>query len=232
MGTRLVPVAFDIETTGFETDATVTVAGLVVPLGCRVFLNADGDPGDLDGLEADLSETFETTVRLSGHRSERALLEAVASFVADSVAGRDYMLVAYNGERFRGGFDLPFLRTRCVRLDVQWPFDDVPYADLLPIVEKRFNTTEDGGESNDLVEAYGTLVGDGLTALDPFDDSSEAVTAYERREFRALVAHNLADVLRTDALAALAQEYCGRSEFDLKSLTPTDRDPALSSPER
>lgn len=229
MGTRLTPVAFDIETTGFETDATVTTVGLILPLGCRVFVNTDGRSIDTEHTEGELEAEFETTLSLSSHPTERGLLEAFADFVEESVSGNDYMLVAYNGELYRGGFDLPFLRTRYAHQDVQWPFDNVPYSDLLPIFRNRFNTTVDESSVNDLDGVYATLVGDGLTALDPFEESSQAVTAFEERDFRALLAHNLADILRTDALARLAQEYCGKAEFNLKSLTPTVRDPALSS---
>lgn len=35
-------VAFDIETTGFDIDHEVTVAGFALPLGCRVFVQAPG----------------------------------------------------------------------------------------------------------------------------------------------------------------------------------------------
>ncbi|WP_336003381.1 hypothetical protein [Halorientalis halophila] len=232
MGTRLTHVPFDIETSGFETDAAVSVVGFSLPLGCRVFLNADGHPADADRLESRLSETFETAVQVRVHPDERALLEAVAAFLGEAVAPREYLLVAYNGERFNGGFDLPFLRTRYALLGLQWPFDDVPYADVLPLIRKRFNTTADGEDRNDLVTAYDTLVGNGLTAADPFDDSGEAVAAFEAGEFEPLLAHNVADVLRTGALASLAERFCGKSEFDLKSLTPSARDPALTDPPR
>lgn len=228
MGTKLTPVAFDIETTGFESDATVTALGLVVPLGCRVFLNTGGRSADREHLQRDLETAFDAVVRVSCHRNERKLLAAVAEFVAESIADDDYMLVAYNGELYRGGFDLPFLRTRCALLDCRWPFDGVPYADLLPIFRARFNTTVGEEQVNDLEGAYQALIGGGLTALDPFEESVEAVAAFERGEFRPLLAHNIADILRTDALAGLAQRYCGTSEFDLKSLTPTLRDPALT----
>lgn len=230
MATRLQQVPFDIETAGFETSAQVTVVGFALPLGCRVFLNTDGRPADGDALAAELSDTFETEIQVCTHSTEAALLEALATFLADTVSAREYLLVAYNGERFNGGFDLPFLRTRYARQDRPWPFDGIPYADVLPLVRTRFNTTVDGDEHNDLVAAYETLVGGDLTALDPFEDSAAAVDAFADGDFEPLLAHNVADVQRTGALASLAERYCGKSEFDMKSLTPTIRDPALSSP--
>jgi len=230
MGTRLTHVPFDIETSGFETAACVTVVGFAVPLGSRVFLNTGRQSVDQANLEASLSEQIETNVQLSTHESEYTLLTAVAEFVAETIAPRDYLLVAYNGERFNGGFDLPFLRTRYSLQDLAWPFDGLPYADILPLIQNRFNTaSEDGTERNDLVTAYEVLIGGELGDIDPFTDSSEAVTAFEDGTFEPLVAHNLADILRTKALAKLAEEYCGKSEFKLKSLTPSARDPSLTS---
>lgn len=230
MGTRLTQVAFDIETTGFETGARVTVVGFALPLGDRVFLNTGGRPVDAERLESRLSGAFDAEVRVSCHESEAVLLSALSTFVGESVAPRDYLLVAYNGELFNGGFDLPFLRSRYARQDVPWPFEGVPYADVLPLVRNRFNTVADGDEQNDLVTAYDTLVGGEFTDLDPFAESSEAVAAYEAGEFASLLAHNIADVRRTAALGALAERYCGKAEFDVKSLTPTVRDPDLGSP--
>jgi uncharacterized protein YprB with RNaseH-like and TPR domain len=160
------------------------------------------------------------------------MLEAFSSFVTESVAPNDYMIVAYNGERYRGGFDLPFLRTRCTHLNTRWPFDKLPYADLLPIFQRRFNTTLDDNEANDLEVVYEILVGEELTELDPFEGSEEAVTAFESGDFSPLLAHNVSDILRTDALATVAQRYCATSEFNLKSLTPTLRDPNLDSAEQ
>ncbi|MFB6119370.1 hypothetical protein [Halosegnis sp.] len=228
MGTRLTHIPFDIETTGFETSAQVTVVGFGLPLGCRVFLNADGRPADGESLQASLAATFDPAIRLSVHASEPALLEAVAAFCADTLAPREYLLVAYNGERFHGGFDLPFLRTRCARQGRDWPFDGIPYADILPLVQDRFNTTAAGEDHDDLVGAYEELVGGPLSARDPFADSGAAVDAFAAGEFQPLLAHNLADIRRTGALAALARQYCGTSEFSLRSLTPTARDPDLS----
>jgi hypothetical protein len=47
------------------------------------------------------------------------------------------------------------------------------------------------------------------------------VTAFEAGDFERLIQHNTADILRTRALASLAERYCGKSDFNLKSLTPT-----------
>lgn len=226
---RLTPVSFDIETTGFDSDARVTVLGLRLPLGCRLFCNTDDRAVEASRLEATLEDRFEVTTSLSCHATEDELFEAFGEYVRRSVTPNDYMLVAYNGELYRGGFDLPFLRTRLARQNRPWPFVDVPYADLLPLFRNRFNTTAGEEAGADLPTVYKTLVGGDLVGQDPFEDSAEAVEAFERGEFEALLAHNVVDVLRTDALAGLAQRYCGKSDFKLKSLTATADDAELAA---
>jgi hypothetical protein len=81
-------------------------------------------------------------------------------------------LVAYNGERWNGGFDLPFLRTRLGYHDIDWPFTELRYIDAMDVFETRFNTSGDT-----LTAVYEELIGSGLTELDLFADSKEAVDA-------------------------------------------------------
>lgn len=232
--TALDLVAFDIETTGFSVEDEVTVVGFAVPLGVRVFCRTDGEPAS--ELEDRVRTRVETHVQVSTHASERAMLEAVGAFAADRLADDDVLLVAFNGERWKAGFDLPFLRTRLSRTDVEWPFADMPYADLMPLVTNRFNTTvaegRDGdgnangtGESrSDLVGTYAMLCDGRYNDLDPFAESAEAVSAFEDGRFDELVLHNVADVLRARQLGKLARRYCSKSDFKLKSLTPTVHD--------
>jgi hypothetical protein len=213
-------VAFDIETTGFDVDDEVTTVGFAVPMGVRVFVQTG--ERDAPGIESVVeSEVSETLVRVSTHASEQQLLVAVSEFVAERFRDSDVLLVAYNGERWNGGFDLPFLRTRFAAADLAWPFVDVPYADVMPVVTDRFNTTVDGDENGDLVTAYDVLCRGSYGELDPFADSKEAVAAFEDGRFAELVLHNVADVLRTRALGRVAERYCSKSEFKVKSLTPT-----------
>jgi uncharacterized protein YprB with RNaseH-like and TPR domain len=221
--TVLEVVAFDIETTGFDVTDEVTVVGFAVPLGCRVFVQGDEET-DGAAVAAAVGEEVDEAVSVSVHASEAELLRAVGAFAAERINGEDVLVVAYNGERWRGGFDLPFLRTRLAVNDVAWPFRDVPYADVLPVVEKLFNTSRGGESRNGLVEAYAALIGDGVNAADPFAESAEAVAAFEEGRTTALVQHNAVDVLRTRALTLLAGEYCSKSDFKLKSLTPTMHD--------
>jgi hypothetical protein len=216
-------VAFDIETTGFGVDDVVTVVGFAFPMGVRVFVQTAGR--NADGLEARVRDRVDGHVGVSTHTGERELLEAVGEFAIDRFRDSEILLVAYNGETWKAGFDLPFLRTRLARCGVEWPFRDVPYADVMPIVTQRFNiATDDEGSASDLVSVYDTLCTGEYSDLDPFGESAEAVTAFEKARFEVLVMHNVADVLRTRELGRLAQSYCSKSDFKLKSLTPTIHD--------
>jgi uncharacterized protein YprB with RNaseH-like and TPR domain len=230
MGTKLTLVPLDIETTGLAVDDEVTVLGFVLPIGARVFLQTDDRTVAVDRLQDALLARFDghlDTLDLTVHDDEQGLLEAVEVFATERLAPREYLLTAYNGDKFRGGFDLPFLRTRYARQDADWPFVDLPYADLLPIFQDRFNTMVDGDGSNNLERVYDVLVGGDLTAADPFADSGRAVAAFEDGSFEALLAHNVADICRTAALGRVAERFCSKSEFKMKSLTPTSQDSAL-----
>lgn len=219
-------VPFDIETTGLDVTDEVTVVGLELSLGCRVFLQADEDTldGDVAALEAAVGERCGTHLNLSVHASEAGLLEAVGVFARERLHGEDVLLVAFNGERWKNGFDLPFLRTRLAAVEVGWPFRDMAYADLLPVVTRRFNVTVDGEEQSTLPATYESLVDGDLNDRDPFDDSSEAVAAFAEARYGDLVTHNVVDVLRTGELGAMTRRYCSKSDYSLKSLTPTMHD--------
>jgi uncharacterized protein YprB with RNaseH-like and TPR domain len=212
--TELSTVAFDIETTGFETRDQLTVVGFDSAVASRVFLNTDGTTPS-STLTDQLNEKLQTAVQLTSHDSERELLTELTTFVTSTLTQRNAKLVAYNGERWNGGFDLPFLRTRLCTHGLEWPFGTLPYVDVMDVFEKRFNTSE-----NTLNGVYGELIGAGMNELDPFADSSEAVTAWEEGTFEPLITHNVADIRRTRALMDLAERYCSKSDFSMKSLDP------------
>ena len=212
--THLSTVAFDIETTGFETTDQVTVIGFDADISSRVFLNVDGRETP-SSLGERLDEEMNPSVVLSTHNSEAALLEAMSDFVESSLRTQEIKLVAYNGETWKGGFDLPFVRTRLNAHDLDWPFLGLPYIDLMEVIESRFNTTDAS-----LTAVYEELLGDDLSDIDPFEDSSEAVDAWEDGDFEPVVRHNVADVRRTRALMDVAERYCSKSDFSMKSLDP------------
>ena len=67
---------------------------------------------------------------------------------------------------------------------------------------------------------YDELIDAGMNELDPFTDSSEAVTAWKESAYEPLIIHNVADIRRTRALMELAERYCSKSDFSMKSLDP------------
>ncbi|QSG13423.1 Uncharacterized protein HSBGL_4009 (plasmid) [Halapricum desulfuricans] len=139
--TNLETIAFDIETTGLQTTDQVTVIGFDAEISSRVFLNTD-DRGDPRTLEDRFHDEMSPPVVLSIHESEASLLEAMTEFVESNLTTQDIKLVAYNGETWKGGFDLPFVRTRLNAHDLEWPFHGLPHIDLMDVFKSRFNTTE------------------------------------------------------------------------------------------
>ena len=212
--TGLETVAFDIETTRFIVEDHLTVVGFDSEIGSKVFLQT-GQTSCPTDLESRINDELELPMSITIRETERALLNAMTTFVRSTLASRDVKLVAYNGERWNGGFDLPFLRTRLCGHDLDWPFAELPYIDVMDVFETRFNTSEDT-----LAGVYQELLGHGLTERDPFRDSKEAVEAWEQGNFESLVLHNVADIRRTRALMQLAERYCSKSDFSMKSLDP------------
>jgi uncharacterized protein YprB with RNaseH-like and TPR domain len=211
---NLAPVAFDIETTGFESSAVITVAGFGHTLGESLYLNVDGQTlPDRKALVTALDEHSAGTVQLEVVPDEAALLEGIATFANEHLDGDTHYLTAYNGETWSGGFDLPFCRTRFLQNGLDWPFGDLAYADMMSIVD-RFAT----GDQTDLVGVYDALIGD--PTCDPFADSAEAVEAFETGEWQPLLEHNLADIQRTRELAELAGRFVPKADFQMKNLRP------------
>jgi uncharacterized protein YprB with RNaseH-like and TPR domain len=112
-------VFLDLETTGLSGGAG-TVAFLV---GCGWFEGG----------------AFRTRqFLLPGFGGERAMLAAVATFLADCGA-----IVTYNGKTF----DLPVMETRWLFQRLTPPFDDLPHFDLLHMARRLWARREDGAAS-------------------------------------------------------------------------------------
>lgn len=207
------PVAFDIETTGFDPDSRVTVAGFANEQTVWLVLNTNGEHVDPTALCSALETDTERTVQLTPEGNEARLLHAARRITNEELDWDRYYLCAYNGERWRNGFDLPFLRTACVRQDQKWLFDELAYADVRSLIE-RFNT----GDVGDLASVYTELGSKEFE--DPFDDSGTAIDAYRNSNWLPLLRHNLADLVRTHELAVLANRYVPKSDFNMKNLAP------------
>jgi DNA polymerase III epsilon subunit-like protein len=209
----LTPVAFDIETSGLEPASVITVAGFTLELGSWLALNTNGRDANKNDLISRLEAESGSNVQLAICDSEEALLNRLVRFVDERLDDNRHYLTAYNGDVWRGGFDLPFVRTACARHEIAWPFPEMAYADTMDMM-KRFYT----GDTKDLVGVYDALIS--KDSCDPFVDSGSAVAAFNRGDWLPLLLHNLADIERTQKLALLAGRYIPKSDFQMKSLTP------------
>ena len=61
----------------------------------------------------------------------------------------------------------------------QWLFPEIAYADMFDLI-KRFNTDD----TSDLFGVYDRLIGNGT--CDPFGDSTEAVTSFQKADWEPL----------------------------------------------
>lgn len=235
-------VAWDIETTGFAWDDRVTVAGFWYPAGhADLIVNTAGEPVDTDAYERQLREiSGGVTATVTAAADERGLLEAMGRTLFERFDREYNRLVAFNAEGWKGGFDLPFVRTRCARHGLDWVFDDIRFADLWDATCKRLNTTHTAhGKSvdvNTLTGAHELLVADATlpasvveagsdafvpyqaARYDPFEDSSSAVGHFRRGEYRPVLQHNLADIHRTWELGELVRTYVAGSDVSTKRL--------------
>ena len=112
------------------------------------------DPIAFDIETGGLDEHSAGAVSLEIVADEPALLEAMADIATSQIDGDRHYLTAYNGETWNGGFDLPFCRTRFLDHDMDWPFGDLAYADMMELVD-RFDTQD----QRDLVGVYDYLLG-------------------------------------------------------------------------
>ncbi len=207
------PIAFDIETSGFNDDAVITVAGFSHAMGESLILNTAGrEDFDWGMLLSTLAEQSDGLLELDIVTTEQELLELVASFVKRELDDESHYLTPLDGQTWNGGLGLPFCRTRFLRHDMPWPFSDFVYADMKQIVAP-FDTN---GHS-DLVGVYEALVADGT--VPPFEESEDAVTAFANAEWMGLLKHTLANIQRTRELARMAGSFIPQSDFLLKSST-------------
>jgi uncharacterized protein YprB with RNaseH-like and TPR domain len=212
---NLQPIAFDIETSGLDENAVLTVAGLAHSLGEVLILNTDGRSANSSQLEQALRTESGGDVEVLLADDEEALLGILQQIAHDRLNDDKHYLTAYHGETWNGGFDLPFVRTACISHNLDWPFPDIAYADVFSFID-RFDTNDEKG----LVEVYDELIG--KQNCDPFEDSGAAVTAFEAEQWESLLLHNLADIQRTRELAVLAGRYVPQSDFNMKNLSPPD----------
>jgi uncharacterized protein YprB with RNaseH-like and TPR domain len=115
---NLTPIAFDIETSGLDEDASITVVGFAHEIGEKLILNTAGRSANSTELEHALREHSAGSVDLTVTPDEQALLTALKGFADSHLDDDRHYLTAYHGETWNGGFDLPFVRTACVKHNI------------------------------------------------------------------------------------------------------------------
>lgn len=233
-------VAWDIETTGFGWDDEISVSGFWFPAGhATLLLNGTPDTTDASRFEQCLEKISgggSVDVRVSS--SEAELLAEMQTVVFERFDAEYNRLVAFNADSWQGGFDLPFLRTRCFAHDLPWMFDGLQFADLWEPIKKRLNTTITGcgtsTEANSLTGSHKLLFNNSnstdfsdspdeyqpyrVTPYDPFKDSGSAVYCYQKGEHLPVLKHNLADIHRTWELGELVRQYVPSKDITTKKL--------------
>lgn len=232
-------VAWDIETTGLNWNDKITVSGFWFPAGhATLLLNAETDRVAIEDYEEQLEAIRDgLSVRVHVCEDEPDLLHTMHDVVFEQFDTEYNRLIAFNADSWQGGFDLPFLRMRCLAHNHAWVFDDVQFADLWEPIKKRINTTNAAFDANtDINSLVGShaIIFDQHTAAaldtpseyppyrdhpyDPFDDSGSAVYNYQHGHYLPVLKHNLADVHRTWELGEIVQQYISPKDITTKKL--------------
>ena len=64
----------------------------------------------------------------------KELKETLSNFDKENI-----LLITWNGENYKTGFDAPWLRTKCALNNIGWILKDYYHLDIYPLVEKYFN---------------------------------------------------------------------------------------------
>lgn len=201
-------IAFDIETEGFNAGSgdEITVFGIEPDNDRTIFLINGNSYKD---VERKLAET-DIDADFIVFDDEISLLSTGLVRVVDNMNTKHHRLYAYNGKTWKGGFDVPFIRTRMIQNNVDWCFDGVYYFDVLPEVKNDLNTNvvedDESKERNDLDSAHSILCDDDIE--DPFDTSKQAVS----EDISMVVEHCYADIKRTRDLFNLIMDYTSARE--------------------
>jgi hypothetical protein len=231
-------VAWDLETTGFAWSDQITVSGFWFPGGHTELIINTGDRDlETEHVQTQLEKVSGVSVAVTVANDEAALLEAMQQILFDRFDRQYNRLVAFNAESWKSGFDLPFLRMRCLVHDHSWVFDNIQFADLWEPIKKRLNTTTTAYDAstdiNSLTGSHAMIFDEHTTTAlddtpeyppyrdqpyDPFTDSSSAVYSYQHGEYLPILKHNLADIHRTWELGEIVRQFVPGKDITTKKL--------------
>lgn len=144
-------IPFDIETTGFKAAGEDFITNIVLHNDdlYHIWINTNERKADASELQKRIIQGAELeNIVLYVCEDEKELLENIEDYF-NTHADDNTILTAFNGERYNGGFDLPFIRTRCVKNGIGFIFSGFWYTDIMDVIHEDgvFDTTVKGEAS-------------------------------------------------------------------------------------
>jgi uncharacterized protein YprB with RNaseH-like and TPR domain len=190
LGLPFTPYALDIETTD--------LAGSGQVIGWTLLNIVDGTYAqEFQSLPNVKDDDLENIRPLS----EGVLLSMLHLELKDWLGKR---LVTYNGESYKGGFDLPMLRRRYIecRLQAEWPFKGIKHLDMLPLVQQKINMTERRPITLEMLDATQLVELVNLCGLKPGKTKAANLELVNNGDMSKL---------------QLVMDYCSKQEAQLKT---------------
>lgn len=152
-------VPLDIETTGFKAADGDFITNVVLHNNglYHIWINTDGNEVEASEMESEIIEKADLdNLVLYVCEDERQLLLNIQDYL-ETHTDEYTILTAFNGETYKGNtdFDLPFLRTRCLKNGVEWILEGFWYTDTYDVYSdsSRFDTTIQSEPSlNDMIK--------------------------------------------------------------------------------